>query len=529
MNVVSLFTPAQTTAFFTQPAQMGLPARSYAFLLGEGFGTMESLFDMTDDTLSNVCQNARRPPALPDTNNANAQVPQAPFAFPANALQRLKIAHRCVKYYTLIGRTLTPDNMTWEVLQVFNQHWEIIDEQKDQDNSAGPKVGKDTQNLSYFEDHFQEWCDTNVGLQGAKYKYVIRSPPPMPLPLASNGLPYAEENSSVEEELATYCTHDHPRFKQDNQTVFATLEKALRNTCFYSTLRPFSRTKNGREAWIALKSQYLGEDKRRAEIREIEEILNHREWKGVSSYKLEKYASLHRWSNERLKQIAEHTHYQLPDVRLQVERFVTNIKSSDPELMAAVAQVKADKRLDGPLYDFEQCVAALLPSCPVAKRLKRNGSTKTQHVPAHIAAFAVEDNKETKGKKGGKYETGTTGVVFRHYDKDEYSQLSNEQKNELRLWRSSKNGDSKNKGATTNNKRGNDNNNTSIRPKKVTKNQMKTMVSEVLAQYNDNTSTTGDATVSSIASSSTSTNEAPSRDQIAGSLRRNLERRNASH
>ena len=80
--------------------------------------------------------------------------------------------------------------------------------------------------------------------------------------------------------------------------------------------------------------------------------MNHREWKGISSYKLEQYASLHRWCNERLKQIAEHTNYQLPDVRRQVERFVTNIKSSDPELMAAVAQVKADKRRDGPLYDL---------------------------------------------------------------------------------------------------------------------------------------------------------------------------------
>ena len=60
---------------------------------------------------------------------------------------------------------------------------------------------------------------------------------------------------------------------------------------------------------------------------------------------------------------------------------------------------------------------------------------------------------------------------------------------------------------------------------------MKSMVSEVLAQYknggDDATSTNGDATVSSIVSSTTT--EAPTRDQIAGSLRRNLEKRNGSN
>ena len=522
--VNALFNPAQTTAFFTEEEQIGLAVPTYDFMVTEGFGTIESLFDMTDDVLKTIIGNARRPPGIPNPANANEQIAQLPFSFSANSIHRLKIAHRCIKYYALIGRTLTPQNLTWPILQIFNQHWQIIDEQKEADNSAGPKVGKDTQNLSYFEDHFIEWCDTNVGLQGAKYKYVIRNNPTAPLPLAID-LPYAEEFGSVEEELAAYCTHEHPRFRQDNATVFTILEKALRNTAFYSTLRPFSRSKNGREAWIALRSQYLGEDKRRAEIREVEDILNNREWKGISNQKLEKYASLHRWCNERLKQIAEHTDYQLPDVRRQVERFITNIKSSDPELMAAVAQVKADKRLDGPLYDFEQCVAALLPSCPVAKRMKKNGTIKTHHVPAHIAAFTIEEDGQGK-KKGGKYETGTTGVVFRHYDKQEYAQLSNEQKNELRLWRNNKKGNGN--ASTNSNKRGNENNDKQPRAKKITRKQMKSMVSEVMAQYKgeDTTSTSGDATVSSIAT--TSTTGTPTREQVAGALRRNLEKRSGS-
>ena len=523
--VNALFNPDQTTAFFTEEEQVGLAVPSYEFMVAEGFGTIESLFDMTDDVLKTIIGNARRPPGIPNPANANEQIAQLPFPFSANSIHRLKIAHRCVKYYALIGRTITPQNMTWPILQVFDQHWQIIDEQREKENATGPKVGRDTQNLSYFEDHFEEWCDTNVGLQGAKYKYVIRNNPTQPLPLAAVDQPFSEEYGSVEEELAAYCTHAHPRFRQDNATVFTVLEKALRNTAFYSTLRPFSRSKNGRDAWIALRAQYLGEDKRRAELREVEVILNDREWKGNSSYPLEKFASLHRWCNERLKQIAEHTHYQLPDVRRQVERFVTNIKCSDPELMAAVAQVKADKRPDGPLYNFEQCVAALLPSCPVAKRMKKNGTVKTQHVPAHIAAFATEDNNQGKKKGGGKYETGTSGVVFRHYDKEEYARLSNEQKNELRLWRKKGNNTPPN---NSSNKRSNENSDSNPKPKKITRKQMKSMVSEVMAQYKSNGDDTavssGDATVSSI-----STADTPTREQVAGALRRNLEKRNNSN
>ena len=65
------FDPAQTANFFTQAVQMGVPERTFDFLVDEGFGTIESLYDMTDDVMNTILQNARRPPG-----EVQAQIPR---------------------------------------------------------------------------------------------------------------------------------------------------------------------------------------------------------------------------------------------------------------------------------------------------------------------------------------------------------------------------------------------------------------------------------------------------------------------
>jgi len=70
-------------------------------------------------------------------------------------------------------------------------------------------------------------------------------------------------------------------FREDNLSVYYKLEEeAMRVTSYAASIKPYQRTKNGRDAWLALASQYAGKDKWEAEIKHHEQLLHTRMWKG---------------------------------------------------------------------------------------------------------------------------------------------------------------------------------------------------------------------------------------------------------
>ena len=456
---------------------MGFGERTYRFMRTEGFGTIASLYEMDDEILDTLVSNARKPagtqPLNPNDANNQVRVPIPAFSMSARSVARLKVAHRAVKYYVLIKRAITPEVMRWRTLKAFDDSWKIVEEKIKEDRSTGPKVDKKTTSLRNFEDHFNEWLESNVGRLGAKLSHVVRKDDAVPAevePLA-DGKPYSEAAGSLADEFAMRCDHEHPAFAEDNAIVFDALERALRGTTFYATLRPHSKSKDGRAAWFSVQANYLGEDKLRQEIVEVEDMLNNRQWKANGYTTLERFANMHRVGNERLKAVAERTNYQLPDERRKVERFLEALVCSDPEVRAAVAQVKANKDMDGPLYSFDKCVEDLLPTCPIARKKRQSKASKGGNYQVNISSAELERV------------TGSSGVELgRYYSSKEYATLTPEQKNELRLYRLEKgtNSSSKkdNKNGKGKRKNGND-------KKTVSNKQMKTMVASVVKKMKE--------------------------------------------
>ena len=108
------FDPNQEVAFFTQATQMGFGERTHRFLRTEGFGTVASLYEMDDDILDTLVSNARKPAGTMSVGAANAEgreptrIPVPPFSMNAKSVSRFKVAHRAVKYYALIQRSVLP-------------------------------------------------------------------------------------------------------------------------------------------------------------------------------------------------------------------------------------------------------------------------------------------------------------------------------------------------------------------------------------------------------------------------------------
>ena len=116
--------------------------------------------------------------------------------------------------------------------------------------------------------------------------YVIRPEAEVPVaaPALAGGEPYLLEHGSVEQELVARASHTHALFREDNSDVYYKLEEATRGTPYAASIKPFKRTKQGREAWLAITGQYAGKDKWAAEIKRQEQLLHTRAWKGQSNF-----------------------------------------------------------------------------------------------------------------------------------------------------------------------------------------------------------------------------------------------------
>ena len=84
---------------------------------------------------------------------------------------------------------------------------------------------------------------------------------------------YYGESRSLVGELIARLPHDGPIFKNDNATVFQKVEEAARGTSCESTIKAFSRKKNGRSAYLALTSNRADDAKYRAIAKKRQNLL----------------------------------------------------------------------------------------------------------------------------------------------------------------------------------------------------------------------------------------------------------------
>jgi hypothetical protein len=269
--------------------------------------------------------------------------------------------------------------------------------------------------------------------------YVVRElvPVPAPPPLA-NDLPYSNLHGSVEGEMIARASHTHPLFRDDNSAVYYLLEEATRGTSYAPTIKPYQRTKQGREAWWSLVDQYADQDKWEAEVKRQDDLLHNRQWKGQSNFSLEKFIAQHHNAHvSSMRQCVEHITFQLPNERTRVIYLLDAIQCNDPGLQAAMANVRTDTDpVDGKMNDFEATASYLvLPYDPLSKKRAAGNKQGLASISEVSGADDTTDvSSVTFGGNGGKSKAsiGTTGVEFRYYKPPEYNQLGADQKAELK-------------------------------------------------------------------------------------------------
>ena len=455
-----VITANQVQLFFTENDQMAIPQATVIQIANEGIVTIEDLSEFTDSEFKRIADNLKSPPAIPDPNNAGQTIRQNPFTFGAKSLKRLKVAANAVRYYDSVGRSISAANMHYSnVLKTFELEHNSLVKRKKEDEPEVPKITRKT-SVPEWSKSFDDFLHRIIGVRDAPLAYLVREDAdPGQAPTLAPGKPYSTIHGSMEQELIARLTHNSPVYRDDDSKLYHYLEKATRGTIYSASLAPYARSKNGREAYMALMSQHAGKDKWEKEIKDQNDFLTTRVWKGNTNFTLESFIKQHRVAYITTQQCCQHVSYQLPNERTRGSYLLDAIQCNDAVVQATLAGVRKDD--PGMCDNFESAASYLLPSCPVARK-KKSDKRPYEATISSTAGTGKKSTPKTSLKPG----VGKTGVALRFHKISEYKKLNEEQKAELAEWRKNRKNkpdNAKPTAVTTSNKK------------------LKTMVSEMLA------------------------------------------------
>ena len=413
-------------------------------LTKEGITNFESLTDFDKKSLEGlpaICKSSIKAIAADAANGIVAErlVPGASLS--AISVRRLIVAMNAAQYYTSINRLMTVDNMGYDtVLKGFKIEWDTYQDLRDQDAPDVPLISdKDNdRRVIKWVPVLHDCLARSYGINGP-LSYILREDSAVPTeaidPLELES--YYGSSGSLHEELTARLPHSGPIYKNDNCSVFLKIEKASRGTSVESTVKAFSRRKDGRGAYLALIANHAGDTKYRAIHKKRMNLLQGIKWNG-RSYPLESHVSNHRQAVDDLTECSNHITVAVPDPSQRVEYLIDSIACSDTALQAAIGLVRANT--NNMRNDFEAAASTLIEVDPYRKSQRSGGGGRN----ATIAAIDFGAGR------------GSTGVDLRWHPKPEFKKLSDEQRDELVKWMRTSEGKKvlqKSKGTKFDNKR----------------------------------------------------------------------------
>jgi hypothetical protein len=318
LSTTMVFTAAQVTLFFEDPNQMAIPHRTRVKLAEEGILHPSDLRIFKADGFKRLAGSLRYPGGTivnPDPNaNAGALISTPIYVMGAKSWLRLEAAAEMVRYFHTCGRPLTAANMQWDpTISYYSEYWESLETQLKDSPPVLPKITKALPIMKWAE-AFDTYLARVHGARSAPLTYVTREKVDVedPLPVLLQGKPYSDKYGSAEDELVALTSHTSGLYRVDNAAVYYAVNLATQGTTYASSVTPFSATKDGRGAYLALTAQFAGPDKWQELLRTNKNFLQTRTWNGQSSMTLETFVGQHRQSHVVMTQCQRHIHVELP-------------------------------------------------------------------------------------------------------------------------------------------------------------------------------------------------------------------------
>ena len=400
-------------------------------ILYEGITSFASLGDFDADSIKTMARNCRETiPAVTADADAGIAVDEPEVrgtSISTQSMVRLTVACNATKYYLSVGRVPTPALLHYNnVLSSFKIEYEAYEKLQKEDTPEVPSV-KDTDNerkVIKWAPIFVDSMSRTYGIKGP-LAYVLRENVPVPHedddPIDATS--YYGSSGGLQAELIARLSHGDALYRSDNKTVYLKLEKACRGTSVESTVKTFSRTQNGRGAYLALIDHHAGESKYRTIMKKRMNLLQNIKWNG-RNYSLEKHVSNHRQAVDDLNDCSTHITVTAPDSSQRVEYLIDSINCADSTLQATIGLIRTN--VNNMREDFELAANALIEVDPY-KRAQRQPVKNA----AQVSAIDFASGR------------GDTGVDLRWHTPKEFKELNQDQRNELVNWQKTPDGKSR--------------------------------------------------------------------------------------
>ena len=364
--------------------------------------TLEELRLLDDDAVSSLCRVVRRPGGH-IVNQAGNNIADYGIKVSMRAETNLKLACYWLRHKERVSRDVAAADFTLDNVRSITQ-LRVSEEAHEDPEPPTVNIKDWAKTFDALKDYFRS-C---LGETGIPLAYVIRESDAI---VADP----ADGYDTVTDEMIARAPHvtangdPSPIYLNDRRKVW----DKFRDICHdipecWTYIKSAARAKNGRAGYEQLYDHYLGPNNVDNQASIAESRLQKTFYQGEKKrWNFEKFVRLHVDQHSILDGLVEHG-YSGIDEGSKVRHLLNGIR--DPSLNAVKTQILADARLRG---SFTDCVRLYNDFLRQKSTLHPNGQ---------------ETNLSSVSTTGD-------GVEDRYYSKEEYSTLSHEQKDALRLKR----------------------------------------------------------------------------------------------
>jgi len=220
----------------------------------------------------------------------------------------------------------------------FKADKKIQDENDDDTNIDLPKLKGAASWISFRDAFIHKLRDTSTS-RGFSLAYLVDTTV-RPVTHGNSALLESDIIDLEEEDVfETKTIHFGSSYRGDNKKLWNMLEAALLNSDPYNMIAQFFRTKDGRKAWIALKSHYEGEDYVLQIREEAMSRLKTVHYRGETrNFKWENYVSAHIKAHKQLLDVGYNNRHGLDDATKTQFLRSNIVPQADMHISLAVAR-----------------------------------------------------------------------------------------------------------------------------------------------------------------------------------------------
>lgn len=409
----------------------------------QGLESLEDFVALTEKDIDDICSNARKPggtipnPAYQARNN-----PAAPPFLPNAGVQ---IGHVFVKrlkmlrfYLFHLRRVQRPFQAATATLDVITALYRMYEQEQEEDETKDlPEKLTSVEKVRYTIENIDNYLIRKRGSSGAPLAYVVRESiaPPNAAEDLGFGLP------SYSEEMIQRAPHDGIYYQQDNKLVWDVIRHVTHEGPGWSWVQAFQRTRDGRAAYLSIKSHYLGESFTARLRSNADQLMENTFYDGKSrSFTFEKYCEVLKGAFTDVESTGEDVSEQrkvrillhgIHDSRLQQAKSqvlaTPNLKSTFDNAVNFIAQFLDEKRS----YTSTQKMQPRNVS-GVQARYGRGGRYDGRGRGRGRGTSAGRGRGRGRGDGRGRFTRATGTVSDKYYTPDEWAALTLDQQQKVR-------------------------------------------------------------------------------------------------